>query len=154
MLRLPTFLRSLKHTLPLIFKSHDQKYKFYHTGDTSYHCAEWACPKILNSPTEGCSGTTGRGFSMQRTRPLFCVKAVVATSVISQLGPYIFIRHTGKAWSLISGNVIKRVTHTVETCQMLLMYSMYFVVVMLLFQLLTKHSLTALLCKQFVNKHL
>ena len=42
---------------------------------------------------------------MQRTRPLFRVKAVVATSVISQLGPYIFIRTQASLWSLISGNV-------------------------------------------------
>ena len=37
---------------------------------------------------------------------------------------------------------------------MLLMYSMYFVVVMLLFQLLAKHSSVALLCEQFVNNRL
>ena len=40
--------------------------------------------------------------------------------------------------------VIKRVTHAVDTCQMLLMYSMYFVVFTLLFQLLAKHSSAAL----------
>ena len=37
---------------------------------------------------------------------------------------------------------------------MLLMYSMYFVVVMLSFQLLAKHSSAALPCKRFVNKRL
>ena len=35
-----------------------------------------------------------------------------------------------------------------------MLYSMYFVVVMLSFQLLTKHSSAALPCKQFVNKSL
>ena len=38
--------------------------------------------------------------------------------------------------------------------RMLLMYSMYFVVVTLLFQLLAKHSSASLPCKRFVNKHL
>ena len=60
--------------------------------------------KILDWPTKGCSGTTGRGFSMQRRHPLFRVKAAVATTAISQLGPYIFIRHTGKPcgdWFLV-----------------------------------------------------
>ena len=37
-------------------------------------------------------------------------------------------------------------------CRMLLMYSMYLVVVTLLFQLLAKHSSAALPCKRFVNK--
>ena len=39
----------------------------------------------------------------------------------------------------------------VDTYRMLLMYSMYFVVVTLLFQLLAKHSSAALLCKRFVR---
>ena len=34
---------------------------------------------------------------------------------------------------LYQHHVIKRVTHAVDMCQMLLMYSMYFLVVMLLF---------------------
>ena len=42
--------------------------------------------------------------------------------------------------------------HAVDTCRMLLMYSMYFVVVTVLFELLAKHSLAALPCKRFVNK--
>ena len=49
---------------------------------------------------------------------------------------------------------MKRVTHTVDMCWILIMYLMYFVVVMLLFQLLAKHSSAALPCKRFVNKRL
>ena len=45
--------------------------------------------------------------------------------------------------------MIERVTRAVAW--MLLMYSMYFVVVTLLFQLLAKHSSAALPCKQYVN---
>ena len=41
-----------------------------------------------------------------------------------------------------------------KTCRMLLMYSMYFVVATLLFQLLAKHSSAALPFKRFVNKRL
>ena len=55
---------------------------------------------------------------------------------------------------LYQHHVIKRVTHAVDMCRMLLMYSMYFVVVTLLFQLLAKHSSAALPCKRFVNKRL
>ena len=42
--------------------------------------------------------------------------------------------------------------HAMDTCRMLLMNLIYFVVAMLLFQLLAKHSSAALPCKQFVNK--
>ena len=48
---------------------------------------------------------------------------------------------------LYQHHMIKRVTHAVDTCRMLLMYSMYFVVVTLLSQLLAKHSWAALPCK-------
>ena len=63
MLRLPTFLQSLRHTLSLILKSHDQKYKFYHTGDTSYHGAEWVCPKN--------TGLTYRGLQWYHRKRVF-----------------------------------------------------------------------------------
>ena len=55
---------------------------------------------------------------------------------------------------LYQHHVIKGVMHAVDTCWMLLMYSMYFVIVTLLFQLFAKHSSAALLCKRFVNKRL
>ena len=55
---------------------------------------------------------------------------------------------------LYQHHVIKRVTYAVDTCWMLLMYSIYFVVVTLLFQLLAKHSSAALPSKRFVNKRL
>ena len=44
------------------------------------------------------------------------------------------------------------ITHAMDTCRILLMYSMYFVVITLLFQLLAKHSSATLPCKRFVNK--
>ena len=74
--------------------------------------------------------------------------------------------------------MIKKITHAVDTmllmysmyfvvvtllfqllakhssAMMLLFYSMYFVIVMLSFQLLAKHSSATLPCKRFVNKHL
>ena len=56
--------------------------------------------------------------------------------------------------TLYQHHVIKRVKHAVDMCWMLLMYSMYFVAVTLLFQLLAKHSSAALPCKRFVNKRL
>ena len=55
---------------------------------------------------------------------------------------------------LYQHHVIKRVMHAMDKCQMLLMYSMHFVFVTLLFQLLAKHSSAALPSKQFVNKRL
>ena len=51
-------------THPLFnLKSHNQKYKFYHTGDTSYHCAEWACPKN--------TGLTYRGLQWYHRKRVF-----------------------------------------------------------------------------------
>ena len=49
---------------------------------------------------------------------------------------------------LCQHHVIERVTSAVDA----IMYSMYFVVVTLLFQQLAKHSSAALPCKRFVNK--
>ena len=81
--------------------------------------------------------------------------APTSASLLKKVSIEVFISVNGFCYDvtikLYQHHVIKRVMHAVDTCRMLLMYSMYFVVVTLLFQLLAKHISAALPCNRLVS---